>query len=214
MTSEYYQANREKIIARVRAYKAANREKVHEWARTYRERHAAQIAAYKKATTHLQKIRSRRRYEKKKDEVLKQSRDWYLKNRERALATRETYRKANRDAIRIQQRIRTRERRKTDPVFHFVVCARRRMLNALEGVGAKSARTLELLGCTGAEAVAHLEKQFKPGMSWANRREWHVDHVKALARFDLTKPEQQRQAFHYTNLQPLWASENRHKGAH
>lgn len=210
---QYYLQHREKMLARARAYKAAHREKAREWNRLYKERHADQIATYTAATIDMQAIRTRRRYEKKKDEILAQSREWYRENYERARATHAAYRKANRDAIRIQQRIRTKERLKTDPAFHFVACARKRMSNALKGVGAKSARTLDLLGCTGAEAVAHLEKQFKPGMLWTNRSEWHVDHRKPLASFDLTNPEQQRRAFHYSNLQPLWASENRHKGA-
>lgn len=61
--------------------------------------------------------------------------------------------------------------------------------------------------------MAHLEAQFAPGMTWENRGEWHVDHIRPLASFDLTDPEQLRTASHYTNLQPLWASDNLAKGA-
>ena len=39
-----------------------------------------------------------------------------------------------------------------------------------------------------------------------------MDHIKPLCAFDLTEPEQQALAFHYTNLQPLWASDNMRKG--
>ena len=211
--SEYYLKNRDRILARVSAYKKAHRARYNELNRAYKSRNAQKIAQYNAATRDMQAARSRRRYEKKKYVVLKQSREWYQKNKERALETRSAYRQKNRDAIRIQQRIRTRERLKDDLVFKFVSLARRRMSNALSGVGAKSARTLELLGCTGSEAVSHIERQFKEGMSWDNRKEWHIDHIKPLAKFDLSDPAQQRIAFHYTNLQPLWARENRQKAA-
>lgn len=49
-------------------------------------------------------------------------------------------------------------------------------------------------------------------MSWDNYGERHVDHIKPCAKFDLSKPDEQRACFHYTNLQPLWAKDNIAKG--
>jgi len=50
-------------------------------------------------------------------------------------------------------------------------------------------------------------------MSWDNHGEWHIDHKQPLASFDLTDPDQFRAAAHYSNMQPLWASENLSKHA-
>jgi len=49
-------------------------------------------------------------------------------------------------------------------------------------------------------------------MSWDNYGEWHVDHKRPCASFDLSKLKEQRVCFHYMNLQPLWAAENLSKG--
>ena len=40
----------------------------------------------------------------------------------------------------------------------------------------------------------------------------HIDHIKPLCAFNLMDVEQQKLAFHYTNLQPLWWRENLTKG--
>lgn len=37
---------------------------------------------------------------------------------------------------------------------------------------------------------------------------WHVDHIRPCASFDLTDKEQQLVCFNWRNLQPLWSSEN------
>lgn len=50
-------------------------------------------------------------------------------------------------------------------------------------------------------------------MSWYNRGQWHIDHVKPCAKFDMLDEDEQRECFHYTNLQPLWAHDNLSKGS-
>jgi hypothetical protein len=79
----------------------------------------------------------------------------------------------------------------------------------------KSAKTQDLLGCSIEDLKKHLEASFEPGMTWDNWQHdgWHIDHIRPCASFDLTDPGQQRQCFHYTNLQPLWAADNIRKGA-
>lgn len=89
---------------------------------------------------------------------------------------------------------------------------RQRVRNALNGF-AKAASTMRLLGCSIEELKNHLEKQFRPGMSWDTRCFWHIDHIKPCLKFDLSNPEEQRKCFHFTNLQPLWACENLSKHA-
>jgi hypothetical protein len=58
----------------------------------------------------------------------------------------------------------------------------------------------------------YLAGKFKDGMTWENHGEWHIDHIKPCASFNLLDEGEQKKCFHYTNLQPLWASENLSKG--
>lgn len=105
------------------------------------------------------------------------------------------------------------ERYKTDPEFKLRHRLAKRILTAIQREY-KSGSTLELIGCSIDEAKKHIESQFKDGMTWDNHglHGWHIDHIKPCASFDLTDPEQQKQCFHYTNLQPLWAEDNMKKG--
>ena len=49
-------------------------------------------------------------------------------------------------------------------------------------------------------------------MTWENYGSyWHVDHIRPLASFDLSKPEEQTKAFHFSNCQPLEAKKNLQK---
>jgi len=79
--------------------------------------------------------------------------------------------------------------------------------------GQKSHKTTKLVGCSVPHLRQHLEAQFTEGMTWDNHGEWHIDHIRPCASFDLADAEQQLECFNYTNLQPLWAKDNLAKGA-
>lgn len=63
--------------------------------------------------------------------------------------------------------------------------------------------------------MAHLESKFVEGMTWENRSEWHIDHIRPIASFNYATPDDPefKQCWSLSNLQPLWAKENMSKGA-
>ena len=161
------------------------------------------------------------------ESVRVRSRNWYRNNLVRGKAARKNWRLGNliknrKDVLKWQRA--NPEKRAAicrrhflnNPRYAVALGLRTRIRVALKRSGAvKSAKTTELIGCSIPELRAHLESQFQPGMSWENwgASGWHVDHKKPCAKFDLTKPEEQRECFHWYNLQPLWAVDNLRKGA-
>jgi hypothetical protein len=76
----------------------------------------------------------------------------------------------------------------------------------------KKCKTFKYIGCSVAELKSHLENQFKNGMSWENYGKWHIDHIIPRTHFDHNDESEIFKCWHYSNLQPLWASENIKKG--
>lgn len=104
-----------------------------------------------------------------------------------------------------------RERMASDPVYRVIATFRSRLSVLVRN---KGTTTKELIGCTQDHLRSHLESKFKKGMSWKNYGEkWHVDHVIPVSSFDHSCPKQLRQCWHWTNLEPLGASDNMSKGA-
>lgn len=125
---------------------------------------------------------------------------------------REAYRRfycANRLRVVRSKSARARVRYREDPVFRLVKNLRRRVGLALVSQSTtKDETTLKLVGCTLEHLVRHLESRFKDGQCWENYGEWHVDHIRPCASFDLSDPMQRKECFHWSNLQPLWGDEN------
>ena len=108
-------------------------------------------------------------------------------------------------------------RNKTDPAWRLRVSLGNTLRSNLRCQGAtKSDHTMVLTGCSVEFLRKYIEDRFIDGMSWGNygRKGWSIDHIKPCASFDLTKPEEQRACFHYTNLQPLWEPDNVRKSSH
>jgi hypothetical protein len=151
-----------------------------------------------------------------KGEIKKRHHTYYLTHREKIKKQVHTYYIKNKKIIFKKAAIYINKRSKIDLNFKLKNNLRKRIWDALRG-DFKSEHTMELIGCSIEFLKKHLTKHFKLGMSWQNygagwngkgMKEWHVDHIKPCANFDLSKPEEQRKCFNYTNLQPLWAKEN------
>lgn len=122
---------------------------------------------------------------------------------------KKNYKLQNPEKSKEQKRRYKKNRMKRDITFKILHRLRTRILLVLHGKK-KAESSMNLLGCTAEHLKKHLEEQFKDDMSWENYgiRGWHIDHIKPCASFDLSIIEEQKECFHYTNLQPLWWYEN------
>ncbi len=196
----YARKDKQQAHIDIKAWRAKNPDKVREhWDRTYakhKQKHFAKSAKWA-------------RNKRQSDEAFREKRN--AANRE--------WQRNNREKMRRYYTERSAERRRTDVRYRIMNSVRRRVLSALKGQ-AKSASVSAMLGAPLDSVRQHIEGLFKPGMSWSNwgrgwsgAREWHLDHIRPLASFELSDPAQLALACHYTNLQPLWAEENLSKGA-
>ena len=174
----------------------------------------------------------KKRYKKDKEKVIERNKEWRANNAEKVRETNRQYNLNNRvklykqakecrikkiDQYRKVARERAQEKRETSLEFRLTEILRKRLRNALINgcKGKKTDSALNLLGCSVEELKKHLELKFVEGMNWENYGKfgWHIDHIIPCAKFDLTKAEEQKKCFHYTNMQPLWATENLSKGS-
>jgi hypothetical protein len=98
-----------------------------------------------------------------------------------------------------------------NPTHKIACCLRSRLKEALKKFK-KSKSTEKLVGCSFENLKKYLELKFTEGMNWKNHGKWHIDHIVPCSSFDLSKEEEQRACFHFSNLQPLWAKDNLVKG--
>ena len=197
--NEYYKANKEKLKEYYKKYNAANKEKKKEYNTKYN-------AANKEKKKEDNKKYNTANKEKKKEDNKK----YNTANKEKKKEYNTKYNAANKE----KNNKRCRNRYKNDENFKLRCLLRNRFSIALKSQTIKkNSHVLELTSCTVDVLKNHLSNQFEEGMTWANHGDWHIDHRRPCASFDLAKEEEQRKCFHYTNLQPLWEQENREKSA-
>lgn len=178
-TNEYYHKNKETILAENRSFRKQNNEEFR---------------------------RSRREYYKNnKESFLKKQRECILKNYDSYIEKRRLNREKNKEKINQRKRIRLLNK----PLERLASSLRRRLRTKLRNQKA-GALAHEYLGCTIGELKSYIESLFLEGMNWENygSKGWHLDHIKPMCMFDLTKKEDLAIVCHYSNLRPLWAKDN------
>jgi len=140
--------------------------------------------------TNKEKIKKQR--SERKEEIKKIAKIYYNRTRDKRNLNRRKYIKNRLD---------------TNLSFKIEKYLRSRLYTSLKYKGIKKSKSLnDLLGCDYMYLRDYLESKFLPTMTWENYgKYWHIDHIIPCAKFDLTKEEEQRKCFHYTNLQPLFA---------
>lgn len=166
------------------------------------------VKAYKSSDHHKKLAKGyylkRMQREEAREKNRQRVRKWVMENPDRAKQMHRDYYLRNRERLMAYQKARL-----NDPKWRLIHRLRLRLTETLSAKNIKKAVSItKIVGCSGEFLKSYIESRFKPGMSWENRSEWHIDHRIPCASFDLSKPDQLRACFHYTNLQPLWRADN------
>ena len=140
---------------------------------------------------------------------------YYSLHKDRINKRCKKYETANKEAVKKRKRIYTKLRRQTDLNFKLAFTLRCRLASVIKRSEKVGSFILDL-GCSLEQLKHHLESLWQLGMTWSNwsQNGWHIDHIVPLTAFDLSNREQFLKACNYTNLQPLWAIDNRIKGGY
>lgn len=211
---KYRQSHKEEIRACLKSWRERNKEYRKEYKKINAEAIRKKEVEWRSRNRDKVLAAKKRWYQKHKAKVLKYHSEYYEKNKDILLPQMSAYQKSIRP-IRTKYELEYRRKRfKADPGYKLRAVLRARIVTALvRSKTKKIATTEQLIGCPVEKARKHIESLFKDGMTWENHGDWHIDHIRPLASFDLTDIEQQKIAMHYTNLQPLWAVENMKKSA-
>lgn len=161
-----------------------------------------------------ERIKKIKQYElENREKILQGKRDYYYRNREKIKNQINLYQKNNRTIVNIRVRNYYKNVLSKDIFYKIRAILRNRVQFIVKYYkGKKPSSALKMLGCNLEQFREHLQSNFLPGMTWSNYGKWHIDHIKPLACFNLKEEEQVKACCHYTNLQPLWASDNIKKG--
>lgn len=124
------------------------------------------------------------------------------KNRERLKAQARQYRIDNKENINKRDRERSKFMSQHNRIRHNLRVRMRRCIQD------KRNHSIDLIGCDIEFVRLYLESKFTSGMTWRNYgiKGWHIDHIIPCSSFNLQDEDERKRCFHYTNLQPLWAT--------
>ncbi len=166
--------------------------------------------------THKDEINEKRRerYTENSHPILEKNRLWRAYNIDKVRARNKRYTdnnkikiKQSKEKYKNRRNQLLREKYKNDLEYRLTCLLRHRLWETVKNEY-KGSSVLDLLGCDLTYFMKYISGLFLPNMTWENYGTWHLDHILPCASFDLTNIEEQKKCFHYTNLQPLWATDN------
>ena len=190
------------------------------WRETNKESKKAYDKDYREINKEKRKVRQKSYCDANKDKLNSKSKAYNKVNKDKICSYKKAYRETNKEKLKVQKKnwdiinkekvnIYFKNKKKTDIQFRLSCNLRKRLYHAINR-NFKAGSAVRDLGCSISELKSYLESKFSSGMTWDNWAldGWHIDHIKPLSSFDLTNRQQLLEACHYTNLQPLWATDN------
>lgn len=195
----------------MREWKKKNRDKKREQDKKYREAHKEEIKAYHKAwrdnnREHLNE-QQKARY-KENPQMFKEINNRYKASHQEAVKEARTrYKTENRQKCTDYER----NKRHNDPVYRFRTSSRHLIWMYAKNKGyTKPIRVWEMIGCDFNTFLAHIQSQFEEGMTLENygngENQWNIDHIIPISTANTD--EDIERLNHYTNLRPLWSTDN------
>lgn len=127
------------------------------------------------------------------------------------------YKERNREKVRQRAAEYARQRRARDGAYKFRGAVSNLVATILKKRGGSKGGQpfFEAVGYTKEQLIAHVERQFLPGMSWQNHGEWHLDHILPNAQFQYRSMSDAdfRLCWALSNLRPLWKIDNLKKSS-
>jgi len=151
-----------------------------------------------------------------KEQETTKNKEYREKNPELVKQRQSIYQQVNKERLRIKQRVNKKKREEASISYRLRNRIRARLSYAInQALATKDDVSANLTGCSIQELMNHIETKFYNGMTWSDYGKGHdcfqIDHIKPCCSFNLTDPVQQRECFHYTNLQPLWFNDHMKK---
>ena len=145
-------------------------------------------------------------YKKYKEKILKRTREYGEKHKERRAITSKAYELRNKERRLKQRRIRDKKRKLNDPLYRLMKRLRNLTYNSLKRKGySKKTRTYEIIGLSKEDLLIYLNNnkygfRFEDGI-------YDLDHI--IAVMTAESEEEIIKLCHYTNLQLLPSEYNR-----
>jgi hypothetical protein len=167
---------------------------------------------YRERNPEKRKETIKKYFEKNKEKELLRFRNYVINNPEKRKDTIKKYYETNKQLINKKQYQINKKRYNEDILFKLKHNLRERIKDYLNQTKTIYSKTFNIVGCTPYELKEYLESKFTDNMSWDNYGfyGWHIDHIIPLS--SAKDEEELKRLCHYTNLQPLWCTDNLSKG--